>query len=253
MPPFLLSASAQRAFLDQRARTEAPVPASRSLAFLSLEPSVGVSTLARLALEQLRQAHADRLLLVDTSPGQTAGTNLQSSRPLPDALASRLPSEARQWLGYRDGIAALAFTNAEPSDWNRVVSPLVRHFDITCTDWGARPFETAARIARFSHTICLVASAEREAAEAAIALASAVAEQRPASRPVVALSDVTRTGSTWPRIVSERLGFPVVGVPYDDALRAGSAPGGRTRRSALALAAALMADPEEPLQGGTRW
>jgi len=239
----LFTASAQHDMIEQLAALETPVGATLRCSFLSFESCAGTSSVAKLVMRQLMRGRRDRALMVDTAAGQAAAGILTAGARPPKAVLERLPQEIWPWFAYRDGMTALAFTQAGAEDWTGTVGPVVKHFDVVGTDWGARSFDAAIQVAETGQRACIMGTFERDSAEAALAFATAVSRSQSRCRPVVVLSDVTRCRSTWPRIIAERAEVPVVAIPFDQALAQGRPASPGTQRRALQVAAVLASDP----------
>lgn len=237
----LLSAHAQQQLLGDLAAIEAPLGTTLRCSFVALGPQTGLSTVAGLTLRARRRCHAGRVLAVDMRPGQSASAVLQHGSPVTDDESRGIPAAVRQWMRQRDGLTALAFDHASASDWTRVVAPVVRHFDTVGTDWGPLPAADATDAALTAQVACVTGTWERESAESAIAFARALDDQTDCA-PIVVLSDVARTRSTWPRLVATRLPMPLIALSHDPALAGGGRPSSRTLRSITTLAAALSTD-----------
>lgn len=236
-----MSASAQHKCLEDLAEITAPIGQAIRCSFVSLEPMTGQSTVAGLVMRELTRSRPGRVLGIDTRTTQSMHRVLQEGAPLSEAF-ERVPAETRTWMRHQHGLAAMAFDGGGYADWIRVVAPIVRHFDVVGTDWGPLPVLQAARAAFTGQVVCVTATYERASAEAAIAFARAIKEQHSATRPLLVLSDLTRTRSTWPRLVAPRISVPLIAVPHDPDLAADREPGPRTVRRLRSAAAALIRD-----------
>jgi len=233
------TASAQYRAVEDLTSITAPVGATLRYSFTALEHITGLSTVAALTLREFARPRPGRVLSVDTRPGQSARDVLRDGLPLSEEKAPRLPADVRQWMRLHRGLVAVAFDGGALADWNHTIAPVIRHFDIVGTDWGALPLPDATQAAMASDVTCITGSYERDSAESAIGFARALAEQSEECRPIVVLSDITASRSTWPRIIAPHLPFPVVSIPHDAALLAGRAPTATTLTRVRAVAATL--------------
>jgi hypothetical protein len=141
---------------------------------------------------------------------------------------------------------------ASASTWFEQVTPIARFYDLVITDWGIRRRQVDLRqVARASHVVCLVARADRYAAEEAAALVPALSEVEDKPSVVLALVDVGRTSGHTPQLLQDQLEVPVRTVPYDPS-RAMTQPVAsrqlpvRTRLAYTRLCTALMAEAVRP-------
>ncbi|KQW08055.1 hypothetical protein ASC66_03665 [Leifsonia sp. Root4] len=258
MPLAMLTSTAHttRAISEGDTAIRQPISTSRRVGFVQLHGGSGLSTTAAAVASVLASRRSGRVLGVDAASGPLgfgwhAGTSDPAAPPIPTA-----PSERR--LRARDGADAVAglpqaasglFTlrvgdagaPASTASWAAEVSPIARFFDLVCTDWGVRPWQSdLAEIADSSHVVCLIARAERRAAEEAVAMIAALQGQESEPRVVLALVDVAngrrRDAGRVLETVAGHAGVPVLGIPFDTARAAG-----RPARSHSRLAAARLA------------
>ncbi|MDQ0648634.1 hypothetical protein QFZ53_002830 [Microbacterium natoriense] len=248
------TASAQRRVIDELTTITAPVGPALRFSFVALEPRTALSTVAALTMRELRRGRAGRILSVDTRLGQSGRAVLLEGSPLSDETFVRIPEGTREWMRERGGLVAVSFDHGGVADWNRVIAPVVRHFDIVGTDWGALAQDDASIAARTGHVVCITGTWERDSAESAIAFARAIHDQTDECRPIVVLSDVTRTRSTWPRLVTRHVPVRVLAVPHDRLLAAGgpASPPTTTRARMVAAALRAAADGRAPSHGELR-
>ncbi|MFF5626913.1 hypothetical protein [Microbacterium sp. LWH10-1.2] len=164
---------------------------------------------------------------------------LREGAPLSEESFARIPADTRAWMREQNGIVAMSFERGTTADWHRVVAPVVRHFDIVSTDWGALSLPDATDAALTGHVVCVAGSWERDSAESAIAFARAAEAQLDDCRAIVVLSDIAGRRSSWPRQVTPRLPIPLLAFRHDAAMAAGRAPARTTMTMARAMAAAV--------------
>lgn len=258
----MATASVQAELVDAASHASAPVGVGRRFSFIGLNPRVGTSTVAALTGRALARGRSGRTLLADAALDSARTTDV------PDGIADGVPKKLRERLRYREGVFAL--TLAAPAtdaagwssasgtiegpgavEWRTQVGPAARYFDIVCTDWesGADLSEILDR-SQTGQAVCIVAPFARTGAEYAVGLARALHDRPNTPAVMVAFVDAARTGSTWPRLVADRLPFPTVAFGYDGGLAAGGSPGARSVHAATLAAATLMraSDPA----GGAR-
>lgn len=238
-----------------------PLPLSRRIGFVQARGGAGASATAAYVANVLARRRPGLVLGVDASPGaagmlwhaglangalQTESARRHSARRAMDAIDG-LPR-----LG--SGLYALDLDPVLPSTtpssaatWFDTCSPITRFFEIVVTDWGVRTWQLdLGDVASASHVVCLVARADRHAAEEMSELLSAVRELPDAPQVVLATVDVGGSGGGTPKRIAAELDVPVVAIPYDGArgsARAVSsnALGTRTRIAYTRLASTLMA------------
>jgi hypothetical protein len=135
---------------------------------------------------------------------------------------------------------------ASAGTWFEHVTPIARFYDLVITDWGVRQRQVDLRqVARASHVVCVVARADRYAAEEAAAMVPALSEVEDQPQVVLALVDVGRTSGRTSQLLHDQLQVPVMIIPYDPR-RAVARPVGsrqlptRTRLAYIRLCATLM-------------
>jgi MinD-like ATPase involved in chromosome partitioning or flagellar assembly len=141
---------------------------------------------------------------------------------------------------------------ASVNAWFGQVAPIARFYDVVCTDWGVRQRQVDLRQAAATcHVVCLVARADRHTAEAAAALVPALQQVEDQPPVVLALVDVGQTGDRAPQVIKDKLGVPVLTVPYDPR-RAAARPVGsaqlstHTRLAYTRLATELLRQAQRP-------
>ena len=237
-----------------------PLPVSRRIGVVQARGGAGASSTAGYVASLLARRRPGLVLGVDASRGPrgmlwhagapTGGGSAHrgrrrgatSSAEAVDGLA-RTPSGL--WaldLDPRDESRAVA--SAET--WFDEVTPVSRFFELVVTDWGVRDWRAdLTDVVSASRTVCIVARADRHAAEEAAALVPAIKDHPDRPDVVIALVDVGAAGRAAPRTVGDDPTVPVVHVPYD-ARRGAARPvgsaalGTRTRIAYARLAAALM-------------
>ncbi len=237
----------------------APLALSRRIGFVQLRGGSGASSTAAYVASLLAHRRSGMVLGVNVSAGERqllsqTGLNgtarprdaerRERARTAKDARAG-LPLTASGLYGLdltRDGVAAPA------GDWFQAVTPIARFYDVVCTDWGVRqPQLDLRQVAAASHVVCLVARADRHAAEEAAAVAPALADTENRPRVVLALVDVGHTGTRTARLLAAQLEVPVLSLPYE-AQQSGVPPvtsrrlPARTRLAHTRLATVLMAE-----------
>lgn len=259
MSLLLTTAEGQAELVEAATRAARPVSVGRRISVIGLFPAVGSSTIATLLTRVLARDRPGRTVLVESASDRQR----RSAGEPPPALVERLPRSVRERLAYRDGVLALGLTpppggsispppRAGAGEWRQQVAPLVRHFDVVCTEWpgGAGASEVVDRCST-GQAVCLVAPYERMEAEHTVALARALHERPEGPEVTVAFVDAARTASTWPRMVEYRLPFASVRFGYDRRLAIGEAPSARTVRAATLVGAAVMGESAQ--RGGSRW
>ena len=238
-----------------------PLPLSRRVSFVQLRGGSGASACAGYVASLLARRRTGMVLGVNASAGEhdllwhagvpapervRDGTRRAHPNTAADARAG-LPVSGTGLYGLdlaRNHQAAGAGT------WFEQVSPIARFYDVVLTDWGVRDARVDLRhVAAASHVVCLVARADRHAAEEAAAYVPALADVADGPAVVLVLTDVGRTGARTPAQVRRRLATPVVPIPYEP-LRAAERPPasrGLPARSRLALtrlATTVMAEAQ---------
>jgi MinD-like ATPase involved in chromosome partitioning or flagellar assembly len=140
---------------------------------------------------------------------------------------------------------------ATEADWATPVAPIARFYDVVCTDWGVRrPELDLGGVAAGSHTVCLVARADRSSLEEAVAVTAALRGLANHPHVVVAAVDLGKTAGRAPEAVRWGEGSVIVRIPFDPA-RSEAGPvaseqlSTRSRMAHTLLAAELM----PPLRG----
>ncbi len=241
-----------------------PLPLSRRVSFVSLRGGSGTSTTSSYVASLLATRRAGLIVAVNASAGDGnliwhAGlSSLAAQRPSERRLRARNASDARDGLPRtRSGLYTLdlrettsAQVAASTQRWFDELTPITRFFDVVATDWGSRSWQVdLGQVVGASHVVCLVARADRYAAEEAASLVPALRAHEDHPRVALALVDVGGTASRSIETVRESLGIPVVGIPYD-ASRGSLTPVGsatlsaRTRIAYTRLATALMTESQ---------
>lgn len=255
---------------DSDAVLRAPVALCRRVGFVQLRGGAGASSTAGYVASLLAHRRTGMVLGVNASAGERHAlwqAGVAAPVPVATPRAKRAvgggeadrrvhPSsaaDARAGLGVSGaGLYGLDLArdhlSASAGSWLEQVSPIARFYDVVLTDWGVRDRRVDLRqVAVTSHVVCLVARADRYAAEEAAALVPSLLEVEDRPRLVLALVDVGRTGDHTARLLRRHLGVPVLPVPYEP-LRAGVEPPasrrlpGRSRLAGIRLARALMTE-----------
>lgn len=208
-----------------------PIATARKLVFASIGPT-SAGPQAAWAVARALAAVQPRRVLLESRP---AGAEwLASFVPPGRGQLPRLPDEVRSALRALPG-----------GVWGTAAAVDHRHFDVVCIDHGhaASPDAALAAAAR-GHALCLVASAAREVADPAIALAEGISAHPSGVPTVVALCEPPAFLPCWAGLIAERAPVPVVRLP----LVTGSRPRARSRGRGPAeaeLAARLLASAAE--------
>ncbi|BDZ50314.1 hypothetical protein GCM10025867_25550 [Frondihabitans sucicola] len=192
-------------------------------------------------------------------PGRRAsevGRDIDPRRLRPTSFADASASLERTagglyTLDVRADPTGIAATEA---DWATPVAPITRFYDVVCTDWGVRrPELDLGGVAAGSHTVCLVARADRSSLEEAVAVTAALRDLENRPHVVVAAVDLGHTAGRALEAVRWNDSCVIVRVPFDPG-RSEAAPvasGRLSTRSRMAhtrLAAELM-PPLRPTAG----
>jgi hypothetical protein len=258
---------------DSDAVLRAPLALSRRVGFAHLRGGAGASAVAAYVANLLAARRAGMVLAVNASAGERhavwqAGVAPPPSEPPRAKRAHRTAdadrrmhpasaADARAGLGVSgSGLYGLDLTRDQLSPsagtWLEQVSPIARFYDVVLTDWGVRDRRADLRqVAVTSHVVCLVARADRYAAEEAAALVPALQEVEDRPRLVLVLVDVARTGDHTPALLRGQLSVPVLTIPYEP-LRAVEQPPAsrdlpaRSRLAGIRLARAIMTEAQHP-------
>jgi MinD-like ATPase involved in chromosome partitioning or flagellar assembly len=237
-----------------------PLPLSRRIGFVQARGGTGASATAAYVSNLLARRRPGLVLGVDASPG-TAGMLWHAGLATgTEQRDSAVRQSARRALDAVDGLPrlgsglyALALdptgasrAPASAATWFDTCSPITRFFDLVVTDWGVRNWQLdLGDVASASHVVCLVARADRYAAEETAELVAAVRSLPDSPAVVVATVDVGASGARAPSRIAAELDVPVVAIPYDGARGAARAVGSaalgtRTRIAYTRLASTLM-------------
>lgn len=241
-----------------------PLPLVRRIGFVQLHGGAGTSSIAGYVASTLARRRTGMVLGVNASAGPIhllwhaglAGDaeQLEAAR----RAGAQTAEDARAGLPVtRTGLVGLDLTRevAAPGSvsdlvWADRVGPIARFYDVVCTDWGVRdPRVDLRRVVETCHVLCLVARADRHAAEEAASLVPAIRAVDDRVRVVLVLTDLSRSDQADPGALRKLIDVPVHLVPYQPR-RAGARPVGsdhlpaRHRRNLLQLAALLMSDGE---------
>ena len=237
-----------------------PLPVSRRIGFVQARGGAGASSTAGYVAALLARRRPGLVLGVDASRGPR-GMLWQAGAPVGSSAApSSRRRTARRSVDAVDGLprtpSGLYALSLDPrgesravaaaAGWFDEVTPISRFFDLVVTDWGVRDWRAdLTDVVSASRTVCIVARADRHAAEEAAALVPAIKDHPDRPDVVIALVDVGDAGRAAPVTVGDDPTVPVVRVPYD-AARSGGRPvssaalGTRTRIAYARLAAALL-------------
>ena len=239
----------------------APLALCRRIGFVQVRGGAGASATAGYVASLLARRRAGMVLAVNASAGEAhllwqagvSGSTRAKDRDRRVHPASA--ADARAGLGVSgSGLYGLDLardrTAASAGTWFEQVSPIARFYDVVLTDWGVRDRRVDLRqVALASHVVCLVARADRHAAEEAAALVPALQQVEDRPRLVLVLVDVARTGEHTPGLIRRQLDIPVLKIPYEP-LRAAEQPlasrqlPARSRLAATRLATALMIEAQ---------
>jgi MinD-like ATPase involved in chromosome partitioning or flagellar assembly len=239
-----------------------PMPVSRRIGVVQARGGAGASTTAGYVAALLARRRPGLVLGVDASrgtrdmlwhagvpagAGATPSSRRRTARRSADAVDGLPRTPSGLWaldLDPRDESRAVAPAAA----WFDEVTPISRFFELVVTDWGVRDWRAdLGEVVSASRTVCIVARADRHAAEEAAALVPAVKDHPDHPDVVIALVDVGGAGRAAPTTVGDDPTVPVVRIPHDPR-RGSSRPvgsaalGTRTRIAYARLAAALMPD-----------
>ena len=257
-----------------------PVPVSRRIGFVQLRGGVGASSTSAYVAALLARRRHGAVLGVDASRGPRGlawhagtpasgrtgdGRRRATARSSADATDGLPRAASGLWSLDLDGTPP-GRSLSSTATWIDEVTPISRFFEFVVTDWGVRDWRTdLGEVVSASRCVCLVARADRHAAEEAAALVPAIREHPDRPDVVVALVDVGDAGRAAPDVLDVDPAVPVVHVPHD-AVRGSARPvgsgavGTRTRIAYARLAAALVGPAEAtpvapapaPPAGGTR-
>lgn len=240
----------------------APLALSHRIAFTQLTGGTGASAVSAYVASLLAHRRTGPVLGVNASGGRRtllwhagltgdegeSGRAVDPRRLRPASFADASASLERTpgglyTLDVRSEGTGIAATEA---DWATPVAPITRFYDVVCTDWGVRrPELDLGGVAAGSHTVCLVARADRSSLEEAIAVSAALRDVESAPHVVVAAVDLGNTAGRAAEAVRWGATTPIVRIPFDPA-RSDAAPvasAGLSTRSRVAhtrLAAELM-------------
>lgn len=242
----------------------APLALSRRISFVQVRGGTGASSLAAYTTSLLARRRTGVVLAVNASAGPHhllwhAGVT-RSHHDVPSERLLR--AHARTLLDARSGLPATPagaygldlgeHQNLSSSGaWFEQVTPIARFYDVVCTDWGVRHWRVDLRqVAAGSHVICLVARADRPAAEEAAALVDALGQIEDRPRVVLALVDVGNTAGRTPQLLAREIACPTVSIPYEPR-RAEARPqpsrrlSSATRMAQIRLATTLLARSQD--------
>lgn len=264
------SASAVTAELTSSdAVLRAPLALCRRVGFVQLRGGAGASATAAYVASLLARRRTGMVLAVNASAGERpvlawagVATPQHAKRAVQHSSADgdrrvhpASAADARAGLGISGtGLYGLDLTrdrvSAGAGTWFEQVSPIARFYDVVLTDWGVRDRRVDLRqVAVASHVVCLVARADRYAAEEAAALIPALQEVEDRPRLVLVLVDVGRIGGPTPLLLRRQLEVPVLTVPYEPLWAAEVPPTSRrlparSRLAGIRLARTVMAEAQ---------
>ena len=217
-----------------------PLPLVRRIGVVHLRGGAGASSTAAAVASTLARRRAGHVLAVNASAGtshvlrqaglphgavQSDEQSRVSPKRLADAVAG-LPRTPSGVFAYDLQSGGDRDTPVPSTTWFERVTPIARFFDAIVTDWGVRAWQLdLGQVAAASHTVCVVARADRFAAEEAAAVVPALLEHEDRPAVVLVLVDV---GDGRESIVADAVAdgpTPVVWMPFDSA-RGGSRPVG---------------------------
>ncbi|GAA3871592.1 hypothetical protein GCM10022381_13350 [Leifsonia kafniensis] len=242
---------------DEQIRMALPV--NRRIGFVQLDAGNGCSTLAAQVAGVFAARRSGHVLGVNASAGPHnliahAGLGTASSDQ-PNAVRLFAQSARDALTDLRRSATGLVvqdlrhspLADASVASWNEQITPISRFFDLTVTDWGVRPPENdLGAVIATSHTICLVARADRYTAEIAASLVPAIHAHQTQPSVVLALVDIDGSAGQAPSRMFSDASLPICVIRHDPELaRAGDtiarSRSGRSRRAASTLAATLLA------------
>ncbi|MFS0853844.1 hypothetical protein [Microbacterium sp. 179-I 3D4 NHS] len=251
IPRALLGGTAAfRRHLDWDRAIRTPVASVRRIGVVHLVGEAGATMLTHELVRAAVRRRQGPVLAVDLSEtGRLAGrlgvvgtTEVRGRRLI---RTSAEAEAALQRIGPRVWGARPHPGGGVADAWSRHIAPVMRFHEIAMVDLGRRdPERDLEAAAALCDGVCVVAPAERRAAEAARVVAEAVAAMPEHPSTVLALVDREGTARGVPRTIRAHTGLPLVQVPRD----AGLAHGGvarslAARQAMLQLAALLIAAP----------
>ena len=245
----------QQFFVEADRLVRTPIATSRRVGVLSLVGGAGASSVAAGVAMLSARRRSSPVLAVDAAGAQyglghqlghrgvDTVTNVETLAADPQSFAEASFPLARSgslhYLGL--GHPHSASWPADSREWHASVAPIGRFFPVVITDWGRRrDLRAIADIARASHSVCLIAPADRTGLEQVAALVPALRHEPASADVVVVLVDRSGDGAGASRIHLGNLDAPVLRVGFDSALSQGSAPRRRTRAALLQVAAVLI-------------
>ena len=270
LPLALIGSTSERThnLLQWDAAIRAPITTSRHISFVQLRGGTGASTTAHYVGGLLAIRRTGLVLGVDASGGEGGLGELggngnaprrdrRDRRDQPKTVADATKGMPRTLSGMYlleiDAVQSRAVPRT--AGWVRSVAPVARFFDAVCTDWGERSVGAdLADVAALSHTVCLVARGDRQHAEEAVSVITAIEASAEKPSVVVALVDVGDSAGLGSAIVAGTSGATVVPVPFDRGW-ASFVPGQpvaletKTRLAYTRLAAALLAPSKRSVAG----
>jgi MinD-like ATPase involved in chromosome partitioning or flagellar assembly len=229
-----------------------PLPLCRRFGVVHVRGGAGASTTAAAVANTLARRRAGMVLGVNASAGAShllplaglPGSAEQTDEPsrlsphrAADAVAG-LPRTPGGLYAYDLLAGADRDAPAPSSVWFENVTPISRFFDAVVTDWGVRAWQLdLGQVAAASHTVCIVARADRHAAEEAASVIPAMLDHEDRPAVVLALVDVGGGGERVTADIVADAGAPVVWIPYDAARGGRRAVGSRSlsTRSRIAI------------------
>jgi MinD-like ATPase involved in chromosome partitioning or flagellar assembly len=267
LPLALIGSTSERThkLLQWDTAIRAPITTSRHISFVQLRGGTGASTTAHYVGGLLAIRRTGLVLGVDAAGGGGGLGELGGNGNAPrrdrrdqpktvaDATKGMLRTLSGMYLLEIDAVQSGAVPRT--AGWIRSVAPVARFFDAVCTDWGERSVGAdLADVAALSHTVCLVARGDRQHAEEAVSVITAIEASAEKPAVVVALVDVGDSAGLGSAIVAGTCGATVVPVPFDRGW-ASFVPGQpvelatKTRLAYTRLAAALLAPSKRAVAG----
>lgn len=235
------SASANaRTLVDADQALRMPLPLVRRIGVVHTRGGAGASSVAAAVASTLARRRSGMVLGVNASRGARSllwHAGLPASAAPMDEPERRAPRRAADAVAglprAPSGLYALDLLPPEyravpaaSATWVEQVAPIARFFDAVVTDWGVREWQLdLAQVAEASTTVCVVARADRHAAEQAASVVPALLGHPARPSVVLALVDVGDGRDLVVADIVAESGAPVVWVPYD-AARAGVRPVG---------------------------
>ncbi len=258
---FTSPAATLRRLTAEDAQMRIPLALNRRIACVQVAPGSGASTVSAHLANMLASRRSGNVLGVSAAAGSrnllsVSGLHTTSPEPASD-LRRNAATSAEAVAGLRRTGSGLFVLDPRPEHglpasvpaWTSQVMPITRFFELTITDWGVRsPEHDLGPVVSRSHTVCIVARADRYSAELAASLAPAIQAQPTAPAVVLVLVDVDGRAGRAPFSMRRDGTLPIIVVPHEPQLARteplGNRPlSGPVRRAYSSLAAAVSTGP----------